>query len=317
VAPDAAVEVIETHLSWVFLTRQHAYKIKKPVDIGECRHATREARRRACVDEYWLNQALAPGVYIGVLPIVREPSGGLRVNGKGEAVEWLVKMRRLRPDRNLLWLIRHGELQASQVACLAQALASFYHTRPPQTDEVDDLVARLQRRVADSDQLLKAVVPSAHWPILDRVRFAQERYIEGGRALFNARVCDGRVIDGHGDLRPEHVFLERRPLVIDCVEYSAAVRKRDALDDLCLLAMECERLDRRDVAAQIIACHGQVTGDAGLPQLEAFYKSLHAMARAAMSGISTEELSTHGNHAKETLTCLQLAEQYAASFVRG
>jgi aminoglycoside phosphotransferase family enzyme len=197
---------------------------------------------------------------------------------------------------------------------LAQALASFYYTRPPQTDGVDDLVNRLQRRVAESIQLLKTIVPAAHWAAVHRVRLAQQRYMDSARALFNARVCDGRVVDGHGDLRPEHVFLERRPLVIDCVEYSASRRKLDALDDLCQLAMECERLARRDAAEEIIACYSQVTGDASVSHLEAFYKSLHAIARAAASRPAAPELPAHGNHIEEALLCLQQAEQYVAEF---
>jgi aminoglycoside phosphotransferase family enzyme len=298
------------------LTSQHAYKIKRSVDVGECRHRSLQARHRACTDEYWLNQPLAPGVYMGVLPIARDALGGLYLNGKGETVEWVVKMRRLQNDRNLLRLVRKGDVAAHHITALAQTLANFYHSRPPKTDGYDDLAVRLERRVAEAAQQLKTILPAAYWESIQRVRAAQQRYLEAARPLLTSRVCDGRVVDGHGDLRPEHIFLERRPIVIDCIEYSAALRKLDALDDLCLLAMECERLDRHDIAAEIIGQYSRTTGDIGLSKLEAFYKSLHAMARGAnaLPSPAAGNGRSNGHEPTEAIACLRQARQYLPVF---
>ncbi len=98
--------------------------------------------------------------------------------------------------------------------------------------------------------------------------------------VLNLRVCDGRIVDGHGDLRPEHIFFERQPLIVDCIEYSANLRKLDALDDLGLLAMECEHLGRGDVAEHVMSTYRRLANDNGFPRLEAFYKSIHACAQA-------------------------------------
>ena len=306
----SSIELVETRLSWIVLTPQHAYKIKKPVDVGECRHRSLQARHRSCTDEYWLNQPLAPGVYIGVLPIVRDSTGVLALNGKGETVEWVLKMRRLQSERNLLRLIRNGEAAAHQITALAQTLANFYHARPPKTDGYDDLAIRLQRRVSEAAQHLKTMLPATFADSIQRVLTAQLRYLESSRPLLTSRVCDGRVVDGHGDLRPEHVFLERRPIVIDCIEYSPALRKLDALDDLCLLAMECERLDRQDIAAEILGQYSRTTGDIGLSKLEAFYKSLHAIA----SRSPAFNRRPNGHEPTEAIACLRQARQYLPMF---
>jgi aminoglycoside phosphotransferase family enzyme len=315
VAPDATIEVIETRFSWIILTLQHAYKIKKPVDVGQCKHRTLQARHRSCIDEYWINQALAPRVYLGVLPITRDAAGVLRIKGKGEPVEWAVKMRRLRHDRNLLWMIHQGNVTAGQVAALAKTLACFYHARPPITDDVDNLATRLRRRVLDSAEQLKASLSIDFWADVQRVCRSQQKYLDGARALLSARVCDGRVVDGHGDLRPEHVFLERRPLVIDCLEFSAALRKLDALDDLCLLVMGCERLNRRDIATEIMAQYGHITGDLGVGSLEAFYKSLHAMSQAAAIAASPVEpdFASIARSPQEAVSHLRRASEYLAA----
>jgi aminoglycoside phosphotransferase family enzyme len=235
------VEVVETPLSWVLLTSRHAYKIKKAVDLGEARYRSPTRRRQACIDEVWLNRRLAPGVHLGVVPVAADSRGELRLGGKGVAVEWAVKMRRLRDDRNMRGLITRNELTTDQVITLANLLANFYFGSPPETNVLDDLCLHLRRRVEDVEFENR---PDFEAPIkirqaLLRIRDAQSEYLQGARMVLTLRVCDGRVVEGHGDLRPEHIFLERRPAIIDCVEYSAACRRSDALDDLCALTMEC------------------------------------------------------------------------------
>jgi aminoglycoside phosphotransferase family enzyme len=279
------IEVIETPLSWVFLTDRHAYKIKKSVDLGEARYRSPASRRQACLDEIWLNRRLAAGVYLGVVPLARESGGQLRLGGKGAAVEWAVKMRRLRSDCSMFWLMDHGKLTSDQVSTLANALADFYFASPPESNVLDDLCTRLRRRV-DDDKPFDARWPASVRQAVREIRSAQREYLDKSRMVLNLRVCDGRVVDGHGDLRPEHVFLERQPAIIDCLEYSPARRKSDALDDLCALTMECQRLGRSDVAEAVVSAYRRRTGDECFYHLEAFYRSLHACTRAQAADVS-------------------------------
>lgn len=269
-------EVIETRLSWVVLTPRFAYKVKKAVDIGEAKHRSPERRRRASYDEVWLNQRLAPGVYLGVVPVIEKPGGGFRAGGHGVEVEWMIKMRRLRADRALTALIRRDALTESNVNSLASALAEFYRTRPPETDQVDELCERLHARVNDAARQLVAAWPTETSRLVRRLRESQRAFLDSEHMVLNLRVCDGRIVDGHGDLGPEHVFLERRPVIIDCVEYSSSLRKLDALDDLARLAMECEHLGRADIAESVMSTYRQGANDDGFPHLESFYKSLRA-----------------------------------------
>jgi aminoglycoside phosphotransferase family enzyme len=277
-----SVEVVESDLSWVFLTERHAYKIKKPVDVGEARFRDPARRRAACLDELWLNRRLAGDIYLGVVPVTLEFNGELRLGGHGEPVEWAIKMRRLRAERGMLWLITHGELKPVHITMLAEVLADFYRRSPPQTVLLDDLCARLRARIEDRESITPPW-PAEFGHALTSIRAAQSDFLEGARPMLNLRVCDGRVVDGHGDLRPEHTFLERRPVIIDCAEYSPLRRRTDALDDLSALTMECQRLGRDDVAETLTATYRAATKDGRVPQLEAFYRSLHASARAAAS----------------------------------
>lgn len=289
---NSPVQVVETPLSWVFLNDRHAYKIKKAVDVGEARYRSLANRRQACTDEIWLNGRLAAGVYLGVMPLVRDSTGEIRLGGNGDAVEWAVKMRRLRDDRNLLWLINHDELTKEHIGMLGDVLANFYFTIPPESNVLDDVCERLRRRV-DDDRLLHVRLPATLQQAVHRIRAAQADYLYGSRMVLNLRVCDGRVVDGHGDLRPEHVFMERQPAIIDCVEYHAVRRKMDALDDLCGLTMECLRLGRNDVAEAVVSTYRRRTGDECFEHLEAFYRSLHACARAAVAAVDAASERQH------------------------
>jgi aminoglycoside phosphotransferase family enzyme len=309
-------DVIETAYSWVFLTERHAYKVKKPLDLGEATLRAPAGRRKACLDEVWLNQRLAAGVYRGVVPISRDPRGGLALNGKGDVVEWAVKMRRLPAELNLARLLDDGgEISTGQIMALAKVLAKFYRDRAPQTEVLDRLTARLQSRVLSSSMHLRRLLPDPYRRRARRLREAQLEYLAGARAVFNARVCDGRIVDGHGDLRPEHVFLERQTAVIDCLDYSAALRRIDALDDLGLLTMECERRQREDIAGAVMAAYARVAGDDGFPHLEAFYKSLHACERGAATVREAAPATREDGPpaAREAIDYLVRAEGYVQS----
>lgn len=279
----ARVEVVETFASWVFLTDRHAYKVKKSIDFGDIKFGSLANRRQACIDEALMNRRLAAGVHVGVVPLTRDPGGAVLLGGKGTPIEWAVKMRRLRGDSCLLWLLKHGALTPEHVTALANTMADFYFGAPPETEVLEKLSAILRRRIDESLGPFEDCVPTRLKKVARRIREAQHRYLDGSRMLLNLRVCDGRIVNGHGDLRPEHVFLERQPLVIDCAEYSADRRRCDVLDDLCGLTMECHRQGREDVAESLTATYRRRTSDDEFIHLEAFYRSLQAGSRAVLA----------------------------------
>jgi aminoglycoside phosphotransferase family enzyme len=276
-----AVEQIETPLSWVFLTDQYAYKIKKPVNLGESRNWSAARRRQACLDEFWLNQRLAPGVYLGITPISEEADGSVRLGGRGSAIDYAVKMRKLRTDRSLLWLLQHNAITGEQITALARVLGQFYQGRPPETIGHEEYRRALQRRLTESASILKEMLPQCLIGRVQKLTNDQQKVLDVTQTTLKSRICDGRIVDGHGDLRAEHVFFERRPVVIDCIEYCHQLRRLDPLDDLARLDVDCERLNRADVGGAVLSSYRELTGDPGNSRLELLYKSLHAAAQAA------------------------------------
>ncbi|HVP29835.1 MAG TPA: hypothetical protein VMW35_11830 [Myxococcota bacterium] len=278
-----AVDVVETHMSFVFLTDRHAYKLKKPMRWDGLDFSTLALRRRSCEEEVRLNRRLAPGVYLGTLPLCAAPDGSLSLAGGGEPIDWLVWMRRLPADRMLDALLRRDGLREADVRPAALLLARFYADAPSVETAPDAYRARLADGVRRDELELRR--PEFG---LDRARVAmlgaaQRGFLESDAAVFDARVAAGRIVEGHGDLRPEHVCLTPAPVIIDCLEFSRELRLLDPADELAFLDLECERLGAPQVGRWFLDAYREVTGDAPPPRLLRFHRTYRAMRRATLA----------------------------------
>ena len=314
--PTSRVEIIQTHISVVLLTDRFAYKLKKPVRYDFLDFSTIGLREAACREELRLNRRLAADVYLDVVPVTRRADGQIVVEGSGEIVDWLVKMRRLDDSQTLRTALEHKAVVPDRLESLAQVLATFYRGLAPQPLSGDAYRAEVESHVRGN---LAELARPEHQLVVHQVKRIHNAQLEQlllRPAIFDARVNAGRVIDGHGDLRPEHIYLERQPVVIDCVEYSPARRKVDALDDLGLFAMECERHDRKDLSEIVMSTYRRLTGDEGFPHLEEFYKSLHACTQAVIEACASD--AEHRCVDKPTLhranNYLELAERCVKRF---
>jgi aminoglycoside phosphotransferase family enzyme len=278
--PVAQVESIETHMSWVFLIGPHAYKLKKPIRTAVLDHETSEARRRACEAELELNRRLAPAVYLDVVPVTAT-GDRLCVAGDGQPVDWLVKMRRLPRDRMLDVCIERRVLRRHEVDELADTLIRFYTT----TQRAAESGPAYRDRIACDIDAKAASLARPQYRLsraeIDDVVTGQRHWLARHGALLEGR--GAAVVDAHGDLRPEHVCLEARPVVIDCLEFDRELRLLDPVSELSFLALECDRLGARWVGAQLLAGYAARTGDQVPGALLSFYRSHHALVRAAVA----------------------------------
>ncbi|NIL97644.1 MAG: AAA family ATPase [Planctomycetales bacterium] len=307
------VQLIETHISWVFLTDRYAYKLKKPVAFEFLDFTTLAARRAACEAEVRLNRRLAEGVYLGVVPITAHDSGQLSWGEGGRAIDWVVKMRRLPEHRTLEHLIGSGELRESEIKELASTLANFYTQAAPLTIKPLDYRAALERHVARNFAELQGAAHGLDADQVRRIHGAQRRLLRLAPQLLDNRVCDGRIVEGHGDLRPEHIYIERRPLIIDCVEFSHELRVLDVADELCFLAMECHRLHAAAVGQRILEAYTDASGDVVPPVLLNFYKCYRACVRAKVAVLREDQLDARQRQPAHALAqeYLTLADEYA------
>lgn len=306
------VDVIETHISWVFLTDRYAYKLKKPLRFDFLDFSTPAARRAACQAELDLNRRLAADVYLDVLPITRSRRGEFELEGKGPAVDWVVKMRRLPDERCFERRLRDRQASAPDVRRISEMLCDFYDRLPPLAMTTSEYNQRFIRHVqANREELLR---PEHHLPeeIVRRVHAAQLRYLQLCPGMLDQRVLDGRIVDGHGDLRPEHIYLTTPAVAIDCIEFNAEYRQIDVADELAFLAMECERVGEPQIGQAIIDAYVMRSGDSPNPQLLTFYKSYRAGVRAKVAAIASRQQDPSNEQPDELAQrYLELADQYA------
>ena len=279
----SAISAIETHMSWVFLGDHCVYKLKKPVRYDFLDFSSVPRRRMNCLDEVRLNARLAPGVYLDVVALVEDATGALSLGGHGGVVDWLVKMRRLPQDCLLEYQLRHGTLDNDALRHTAQVLADFYHRAAPvamtPADYVNRLRSRLLRNIAAISQAPGAL-PAA---TIDRIATRLHAYLQRHQDQLGERAEQRRIIEAHGDLRPEHICLADNPVIIDCLEFNQDFRLLDPLDELAFLAMECERLGYTCVGEAFTCAYRGTTGDSPAPGLENFYKANWSAFRCGIS----------------------------------
>jgi aminoglycoside phosphotransferase family enzyme len=310
----AAVDVRETHMSWVFLTDRFAYKLKKPVRYSFLDFSSLEARAFFCGEEVRLNRRLAPEVYLGALPLCRAAGGALNLSGAGQVVEWLVHMVRLPADTMMDRRIAAGRLTTEDVARLGETLARFYAGLPPEAIAAGAYIDRLSRAIEENAsgplQANGATFAKAAREVAER----QLGHLERRRPQFTARLDHGRIVEGHGDLRPEHVCLDGVPRIIDCLEFNRDFRVLDPAEELAFLAIECELLGADWVGDALFETYARVRGDEIPPDLVVFFKTYRACLRARLCAWHADEPGALGAKGwlQRAHAYLALAARYAA-----
>lgn len=271
----------ETHMSWVFLAGERAYKLKKPVRLPYLDFSTLHLREAACRAELRLNRRLAPDVYLQIAPLVSGP-GGLSIDGAGETVDWLVVMRRL-DEAEVLQTRLHNHVRDEELDRLATTLARFYRrARPvwisPSAHLADwrDALAYDRRVLLD----LRFDLPRGRIRWIDGVL---RRFLEIKSQSLAERVLRRRILDAHGDLRPEHIWMGDPVRIIDCLEFSSSLRAGDPIDEIAFLDLECERLGAPSAGATLRRKVLRALGETRPEPLYSFYRCHRAMLRARLS----------------------------------
>lgn len=275
------VEAVETHMSWVFLTEVHAYKLKKPIRTDRLDHTTPRLRRLACEAELELNRRLAPDVYLDVVGVAMDDEGRVCVGGGGPVIDWLVKMRRLPRDCMLDAHIERGDLDPMELLDLGRVLARFYRSLAPEPASGKHYRARLSRDIENAGATLQTDRYGLPTAPVAALATAQQQWIDRHASLLEERAAT--IVEAHGDLRPEHVCLEATPAIIDCLEFDRSLRLLDPVSELSFLALECHRLGAPDAGMWILEGYAEESDDAPPPELVDFYRSFHALVRATVA----------------------------------
>ena len=270
----------ETHMSCVFLAGDRVYKLKKPVRFAYLDFSNLGRREGACRAELRLNRRLAPDVYLDVMPLTATPSG-LAMGGDGPIMDWLVVMRRLDEAQTLEHAILEHRVEPWQLDRLIAALIQFY--RRAERVFLSPAVHLRDWHQSLSDNLRVLLDPGLGLPsgLVRRVATVQRRFLSRQRKALAARLCS--IVDGHGDLRPEHIWLSDPVRIIDCLEFNPRLRAVDPFDEIAFLSLECDRLGAAWTGKYIRRGVSRGLPDGVSDELFLFYRCNRAMLRARLA----------------------------------
>ncbi len=290
---EAGLESIETHISLVILGLREVWKVKKPVDLGFLDFTTLERRHAACEAEVSLNRRLAPDTYLGVVPVRRAADGWYRFGGEGEVVDWAVHMKRL-PDADRADVrLAAGTLQPAALRALAGRLAEFHESArcDPETSGFGKVEVVRKNAVENFAQVGAAIDRCLDPEQARELETWQLGFLDRHRERFEDRVEQGRVRDGHGDLRLDHVYFgpDGEIAIVDCIEFNERFRYADVCADIAFLAMDLAWHGDPALGERFLADYAELADDYDLYSMVDFYESYRAFVRGKIASFSASD----------------------------
>jgi len=281
--PGSAVQVRETHISWVFLTGDRAFKLKKPVVLDFLDYGTSPRRRDMCHEEVRLNARLAPDLYLGVRALA-ERGGRLDLVDEGDpaAIDYVVEMRRYDEQATMANLAATGKLSHGHVAAVGARLAEFHAECSSHEvargslavrDELHENLSELAEVCGDAELMGR----------IDALERFLDAFVSRHGATLDERARRGLIRDGHGDLRAEHVVLAPRLEIVDCVEFEPTLRRLDVADDLAFLVMDLCAHGAEPAARELIGAYRDAGGECDGDALVWFFAVHRALIRAKVT----------------------------------
>jgi len=317
-----SVELVETHISWVLLTPDRGYKIKKPVRFSFLNFSTLAARKYYCEREVLLNRRLTEGMYLGVDPI-RQTPGGLKIGGEvGEVIDYAVVMKRM--DENLLMnrLLEKDEVKVPQMHQLAEQLTRF-HTQadrvkmPPSSTAIHVAFADI---LAVKNTVVQQLGAAAGGQLDNWVTFSQH-FLRTHAYRLRERYEEGFFIDGHGDLHTSNIFLLDQPVIFDCVEFNDQFREVDIIDELAFFCMDIDAYRRPELNTPFLQ-HYTAIYPVFLQEADHllfhYYKFYRANIRLKVNALKAEQATddaTRTFHLQRLETYFWLMQHYRTNYL--
>lgn len=289
--PTSEVRLIQTHISFLFITDSYVYKVKKPVDFGFLNFSTLDRRRFYCEEEVRLNRRLCPDVYLGVVEI-RETPGGASFNGQGRIIDYAVKMKRLPEERMLDRLVENNEVSEEQVREIARVVGRFH--MEAETNAEISRYGGLDTIRGNWEENFRQMGVFVHMTLAPRdlriIRTWVESFMKEQEALFRKRVEGGYIRDCDGDLHLENICLADKIYIFDCIEFNHRFRYSDTAADIAFFLMDLDYHRRSDLSAPFLEEYIAVTGDNGTEKIIDFYKVYRAVIRGKVESFRLNDL---------------------------
>lgn len=305
------VELRETHISWLILTDNYAFKVKKPVKFSFLDFSTPEKRHFFCQQELKLNKRLAPEMYIKVMPIAE---GMLANNNNLDVVDYAVQMERKDNDREMATMLKNNRVSENDINNLARIIADFHQSAEIVKNAFD--TTQFQENFADINGQLAFIGEKLGPDWAEKVKRCSEKsntFLNKNRSYFNERIISGLHRDGHGDLNSHNIFIYEPPMVFDCIEYNKSFRQIDVLNDIAFLTVDLDFFDQPELSQQFYEKYKEHMGfdhNEKDEDLYLFYKSYRANIRAKVTLISAQNEPDKKQHTDDIKKYINLMASY-------
>jgi aminoglycoside phosphotransferase family enzyme len=312
------IELVQTHISFVFLTRNLVYKVKKAVNLGFLDFTTLEKRRFFCERELELNRRLCGDMYLEVVPINK--SDAIKIKGEGETVEYAVKMKRMPQEKMMSKLLEKNKVDDRLVDRIAKIIAEF-HSKAETNRRISEfgslaiIETNWKENFAQTEEFVGKTISTEDFKL---IREKVEDFMKRNVSLFEKRMTEGRVRDCHGDIHSGNIFVTDGIYIFDAIEFNERFRYSDVAADVAFLAMDLDFRERTALSNFFVERYAEYSGDQELMKLFPFYKCYRAYVRGKVvsfklkdPSISSEDKSTAKKEAKAYFT---LASTYAKFF---
>lgn len=311
------VELLQTHISFVFLTDNYVYKVKKPVNFGFLDFSTLEKRKHYCEKEIELNKRLSSDVYLEVVPVV-DSGERLVLAGEGDIVDYAVKMKRIPMDRLMKTLLSNGELTEDMVGEVGKKIAGFHEIaeNSPEIDRFGDIETVEFNTDENFQQTEKYIGQSITKERFDFIKSYTDEFYDGKRDVIEGRVKQKRIKDCHGDLHMEHICLTKPIIIFDCIEFNDRFRYSDTAADIAFLAMDLDYNGRQDFSKVLMDAYVEYSGDKGVWDMLNFYKIYRAYVRGKVISFRLDDPAISEEDKEEALNLASRYFELAESYVR-
>ncbi len=276
------VDLVQTHISWVFIAEDQVYKVKKPVDFGFLDFTSLEKRKHFCEEELRLNQRLCPEIYLEVLPITNN-RGEIRIGDRGEIMEWALRMNRMPEEGMMGKLIEKNLIDTSMIDLIIQRLIPFYEkaSRDNWVRNLGGIDIVTQNTEENFEQTIPFIDKVIERDVYDKIRGYTRNFIKKQRNLFLSRVRESRIVEGHGDLYSANICLDsdNRVYIFDCIEFNERFRCGDVASDVAFLAMDLDYHGLPALSRHFTTSMAAGLNDPDLERLINFYKCYRAYVR--------------------------------------
>jgi hypothetical protein len=313
----AEVELIETHISYVFIAGELVYKVKKPVKFDFLDFTSLEKRKFYCEEELRLNKRLAPNTYLDVVAISRDSQGNI-ILGKGvEIIDYAVRMKKLPADRMLKNLLVQGLVDEKIMDNLAGKIAAFHLQAQTgghidKMGDIENIRNNNKENFSETINYINVTIPGYQYTF---IKDYTENFLTEKKALLEKRVTDHKIRDGHGDLHLEHICVADEIIIFDCIEFNERFRCGDVAEDVAFLTMDLDFNGYPQHADIFIESYIKHSGDTDLSALLNFYRCYYAYVRGKVISfrLDQEELQEfeRGQITKNAARYFDLAYTYA------